>query len=887
MSTAVGAIHYEVALETAKMIEGQRAVDKELGKTTASLDRFQFKVSAVAAGIAILAAAMAAVKSAQMADEFRLLEARVNVAAGSIERGAEAMKALQGISQRTQTSLGANADVFGRLNQSILQMGGTQKDTLHLTELLGMAIKVSGASAVEAKTAMLQFGQAMGSGKLSGDELRSLLESAPYLMQQLAAGIGVPVGALKKMGEEGKLTADVVMAAMGKASEKIEADFATFPQTIGGAMEIVRDQAQRANKNFDDMTGTSAKLAGVTQGLGTVIGQLADQFQDATTESDKLGRNKEVKTWADTTANILTYVVDGADGVVRVFKHIGTAIGGMAAAAVAVANRDLSGARAIVKELDTDLDKLWAEQLAGEKMRARLAAAGGVSGLGGVMSALKPETETPKKKTGAQFDGAGYVASLESAATEGFAKINAIEEAALAKNAELLAKKKINAEQASKAITLIEQRAAKDRLDLQDGLDKKIEEALDRQAEREERNAQARAEAAILLTTSSEQRILLVRDEAVRQAEVAYRRGKTTFEEAETAKLKAGVVAATQLAEERKRREKEAIDFAAGLTRAVNPVDALRQEYEFKLDLVTQYEALMAQAGVDAHEQGQIARTQITAEYEAQRLALAEQSFRSQSEANAFLMDSLNSLASTASTAIMGLINGTMTAEDVMKSLANTVLNEAVNALVQIGLQQIKNALLSNTLAAAETARKATMGAVYTASVSAQVAGMSSLAAMNAFAATAAIPMVGPVLAPGAAAAAGAAAMALGAPAIATAPIAGARQYGGPVSADSLYRVNEGGRPEMFQAANGSQFLMPNKSGEVIPAGKGGAGGVTVVVENNGSPLQVTGQSYDSEARIVRVAVRQAKAEIAGEISQNTGDVYGALRGSTNLRGRL
>ncbi|MDX9843719.1 MAG: hypothetical protein RBT42_08170 [Aquabacterium sp.] len=129
---------------------------------------------------------------------------------------------------------------------------------------------------------------------------------------------------------------------------------------------------------------------------------------------------------------------------------------------------------------------------------------------------------------------------------------------------------------------------------------------------------------------------------------------------------------------------------------------------------------------------------------------------------------------------------------------------------------------VSNTLAAADAARRAANGSIYAASVGAQVKGMSALAAQNAFAATAAIPVIGPGLAPEAALAAGSMAMAIGAPAIATAPIAGARQYGGPVSAGSMYRVNEGGRPEMFTAANGNQYLMPTQGGRVTPMGSGG-----------------------------------------------------------------
>jgi hypothetical protein len=330
--------------------------------------------------------------------------------------------------------------------------------------------------------------------------------------------------------------------------------------------------------------------------------------------------------------------------------------------------------------------------------------------------------------------------------------------------------------------------------------------------------------------------------------------------------------------EEKKRGEKALSDYIMSLNRAVDPLAALEMEYQGKLQIVTQYEQLMAQAGVDAHEQAELAKTQITQTYEQQKLALAEQTFRSQNAAQAYLIDSLNALGSTASSAIMGLIEHTMTAQEVMRSLGRTVVNEAVSSLVQFGMQQVKNAVLSNTIAASK-------GAVYAASVSAQVTGMSAMAAQNAFAATAAIPIVGPALAPAAAAAAATAASALGAPAIATAPVAGARQYGGSVSAGSLYRVNETGAPEMYTASNGNQYMLASSSGNVTAADKVGSSvpNITVVVENHGSPATVTSQSYDPTTATVRVVVQ----EVANQISNNTGAVWSALRSSTNVQGKL
>lgn len=435
---------------------------------------------------------------------------------------------------------------------------------------------------------------------------------------------------------------------------------------------------------------------------------------------------------------------------------------------------------------------------------------------------IRLKYEPPKKTPMEKFDSAGYLAGLEKAATEGYAKVDAIEREGLRKNQELLKEGKISRQDAAKAAVLIEEDAARERLKIS-------------------------------------------KNELTDLKKEIKSNGK------EVADLE------KQYAAERAR----GVEYAAQLTRAVNPIDALRQEYEAKLQLVTTYEQLMAQAGVDATAQGEMARTEITRQYELQRQALAEQSFRSQSDANAFLIDSLNSLSQSATSSIMGLINGTMTAQDAMRGLANTVLNQAVGALVQMGIQQVKNALTAKTLEAAEKARAAAKGAVYAASVSAQVAGMSAMAAQNAFAATAAIPIIGPALAPAAAATAGAAAAAIGAPAIATAPLAGARQYGGPVDSGGLYRVGEGNRPEMFVGDSGRSYMIPGERGKVVGNGDLGGGALAPIVNIYQAPAETTTRtSRDSEGRwVVDVMLNAVADDMA-----SGGKVARATQSRFNLR---
>lgn len=457
MAVKVGELYYEVTLDTQKLINGNRQVDKELRQTSGSIEKLATSLTAVVSAIKLYAAAAALVKGANLADEMRMLAVRVQVAAGGIEQGADALRSLQAISTKTQTALASNVDVFSRLNQAILQMGGTQRDTLALTQTLAQAIKVSGASAEEAKNAMLQFGQALGSGRLQGDELRSLMENAPYLMRQLADALGVPIGALKKLGEEGKLTSDVVTNALSKAAAKIDADFKQFPQTLGGAFTVAADAAARANEKLDELTGTSTALTGIAKGVGEAFDFLATLFGQSTNEADKLGRNKSIQTWADGTVRVLSYVLDAADFVTRVFRELGTMIGGVAASAANAAQGKFAAAAQTLKDTFKDVMAFSDPTYAGVRLRQQQDALKmtpeadrmdrAASGSGGPRSKLKsPVDDDAGRKLKARAEAAqAYYEGLVAENKFALEKIDAEERKALADNSRRMAEDKNNA----------------------------------------------------------------------------------------------------------------------------------------------------------------------------------------------------------------------------------------------------------------------------------------------------------------------------------------------------------------------------------------------------------------------------------------------------------
>lgn len=218
-----------------------------------------------------------------------------------------------------------------------------------------------------------------------------------------------------------------------------------------------------------------------------------------------------------------------------------------------------------------------------------------------------------------------------------------------------------------------------------------------------------------------------------------------------------------------------------------------------------------------------------------ERMRLAEEErFEAQNWQNELLIKSLNSLEQASANALTGLISGANNSTQAIQQLAAGISQELIGSLVKMGMEQVKAWAMGKVAQSAAAAGYAT-------SVQGQVAANTALAAQAAFASTAAIPITGPAMAPAAAAAAASAAGSLGAPAIAASALtmAGARFYGGPVEGGGkMYRINEGGAPEILNTADGKQYLLPNSRGQVV-SNRDATGGtqvnVSVVINSDGS----------------------------------------------------
>lgn len=297
----------------------------------------------------------------------------------------------------------------------------------------------------------------------------------------------------------------------------------------------------------------------------------------------------------------------------------------------------------------------------------------------------------------------------------------------------------------------------------------------------------------------------------------------------------------------------------------VDPVQQLANENARKLALIQQYE----QQGVLTHQNALALRAAADTEYEQARIAAQWEIYRNQSTGNELLATSLEGLQSGATNALTGLIDGTQSLQEAMANVGSTIINSVISSLVEMGMQWVKNQVMGQAAAAASLA--STM-AQATAAASAWAP-----AAMSASIATY-----------GSAAAVGESAYAASLLSAKGLAVAGAREHGGPVSASSMYRVGEGGKPEIFKASNGSQYMIPGDNGRVISNRDIGGGGGGF---NYSPTIQINGNPDEKTIALVEAAVarggKQVYQQISGDLASGKGNVSKGLQSGWTAKRRI
>ena len=279
----------------------------------------------------------------QLADTYTQMTSRLKLVTQYTGDYDTVFGALVDSARSTRSELSGTLDLFTKISPSLRGIGLNGQQAVGVITTINQAIGISGASTQSASAALLQLGQGLGAGALRGEEFNSVMENTPGLAQAIADGLGVPIGELRKLAEEGKLTADTVAGALQKVAPQIEADFARMPQTVSQALTGLKNE-------FLLFVGATDQASGGSSTLANVIGAVAQEFKEAGPVVTAFSEGIKI-------------MINGFDGLYRMIKIVGLGLAGYAAAAKAALTGDFEGAKAIWRDLGKDIEDVLMKPL--------------------------------------------------------------------------------------------------------------------------------------------------------------------------------------------------------------------------------------------------------------------------------------------------------------------------------------------------------------------------------------------------------------------------------------------------------------------------------------------------------------------------------------------
>ena len=273
----------------------------------------------------------------QTADAMMSLSSRIKLVTQDDAERLKVESALYNMSIKNRASLEDLGDLYYKTASSAKQFGATQEDVLKLTDIVSKSLIVGGADTAQQKSTILQLSQALSSGVLQGDELRSLRENAPRLMQEIAKNMGTTMAGLKEMGAKGELTTQRLMQAILQSGGAIEGEFARMTPTIGQALTVLGNKWSKFILDIQNNTGFFGQVAGLILDAVDLVGKgidwVAKEFGTATPEmmamlEDFKNLWQSIQPITKAFATIITDLIVPA---LKIFGRIAMAVLGMVA----------------------------------------------------------------------------------------------------------------------------------------------------------------------------------------------------------------------------------------------------------------------------------------------------------------------------------------------------------------------------------------------------------------------------------------------------------------------------------------------------------------------------------------------------------------------------
>lgn len=282
-----------------------------------------------------------------MASAYGQMTARLRLATQYTGDFAEVQTALKQAARDTRAPLEDTVGLYAKLAPALNAAGKFGGEAVGIIATVNKAIALTGADAQTSSASLTQFAQAMGSGRLQGDELRSVLEGTPTLIAAIAEGLGVSIERLREMGSAGELTADRIIAALQKVAARVDEDFRGLPMTVGQALVILRDQLTEIVGEADQGSGALGALARAIVFVSDGIGSLASS--------------------GDQLRPLVDFVVNAVDGVSRLFRIVATGVAGYTLAIRQALSGDLDGALDTYRAIGDEVQRILVEPLAAQQ----------------------------------------------------------------------------------------------------------------------------------------------------------------------------------------------------------------------------------------------------------------------------------------------------------------------------------------------------------------------------------------------------------------------------------------------------------------------------------------------------------------------------------------
>lgn len=225
-------------------------------------------------------------KALNISDELVQTTSRLNMMNDGVQTTAELVNMVYAAAQDARGSFGQMADVVARFGNNAKDAFSSSEEVVAFADLIQKQMTIAGASTQEAANAELQLSQALGSGVLRGDELNSIFEQAPNLIQNIADYLDVPIGKIREMAADGELSADVVKAAIFSAADDINSKFNEMPMTWGQMWQSMQNTAliafQPVLQRLNDLANSEAFqtfIQGAIEAMATLANILLNIFE--------------------------------------------------------------------------------------------------------------------------------------------------------------------------------------------------------------------------------------------------------------------------------------------------------------------------------------------------------------------------------------------------------------------------------------------------------------------------------------------------------------------------------------------------------------------------------------------------------------------------------